>query len=99
MSFYQAHAEILFLDFNGAPGEIAAAERAAKARGEKLIILPKRSAEQVKAVAFAEGEFKKAQKQYMKTCRGDDQGTNSQCNELMKTSEKKYDKIATIKRS
>lgn len=35
-----AHADILFLDMNNAPQEIAAARRAAAARGERVIVLP-----------------------------------------------------------
>ncbi len=35
-----AHADILFLDLNNSPKEIEAAQKAAKQRGEKLIIFP-----------------------------------------------------------
>jgi len=35
-----AQADVLFVDFNGSGTEIAAAERAAKARGEKLWVIP-----------------------------------------------------------
>lgn len=38
-SFFLGSVDILFLDFNGSAGEVAAAKAAAK-RGEKLIVLP-----------------------------------------------------------
>jgi hypothetical protein len=38
-----AHADILFIDVNDAPAEIAAAQKAADARHEKLVVIPDRS--------------------------------------------------------
>ena len=42
------HADILFIDTNNAPDEIKAAQKAADARGEKLIVIPARTAAQEK---------------------------------------------------
>jgi len=39
-----AHADIIFFDLNNAPQEIAAAERAARARGERVHVLPRTTA-------------------------------------------------------
>lgn len=87
---HQARAEILFIDLNGAPEEVAAAERAAKVRGEKLIVWPQRTAETKKAVALAEAELNKSNTEYTKKCSTDEAAKGVQCANLAQERAKKY---------
>lgn len=80
---FVAKADILFLDFNGSAGEVAAAKKAAAKRGEKLIVLPQISNEEKKALEKNRNEWKKVQTEVAKTCTG---GTSAQCTQVVEKS-------------
>lgn len=59
MTSLTAKADILFFDFNGAPEEKAAAERAANARGEKMIVIPNTSTAEMNKFNASSSELSK----------------------------------------
>ena len=64
-----ARADILFVDFNGAGTEIAAAERAAASRGEKLWIIPEIPKAARSRIAATEGKLHRARREMERATR------------------------------
>lgn len=76
---FSAFADILFLDFNGSEKEVEAAKKAAAKRGEKVIVLPKVSKEDKKAMDNNKKEYGKVQLYITKVCA--DPNKVSECND------------------
>lgn len=66
-SLFTAHfaaADILFLDMNNSPKEVEAAQRAAKKRGERLVVIPTMSQESRKRYAEAESNIRRLSNEF-----------------------------------
>ncbi len=64
-----AQADVLFVDLNNSPTEVEAAERAAEARGERLIVFPELSDETLHQIKAARAMVTGAQLIERKKCR------------------------------
>jgi hypothetical protein len=91
-----ARADILFLDLNNSPKEIAAAQEAAAKSNRKLIVLPSHSPAQVKQLNQLKMESTKLTKEYDKKCKSN--GT-PECLALSDRFNKKYNEYVEFQKT
>ncbi len=91
-----SRADILFIDINNAQEEVAAAQEAARQRGEKLIVIPKLRADVQERLTKAENEVASAKRRERSACAN---SSSSECQEAKKAVSTANARLKEIERS